>query len=224
MQSTVDGFSRLGARDDATYRLLSHFVDATDSRLTTVPDPTFTYQIDDRPIEQYLADNRVVFDRPVVCLHLLRDTAWAAELATRFRGAGYAIASLRPAAYADMVFTDLSPFEQLGIYRYFALMITHRFHDTVFCLKSGTPVIPFPERASDVTAFGESRIDALLRSFGIRIPDDIRNGTGLSAESLFGIHRGVIADFESRRPCIEAAVRDRERQYLSFVRESDPLN
>lgn len=224
VRSTIDDFSLLGVRDDATHRLLSHFVDASDSRLTIVPDPTFTYTIDYRHVDRYLADRGVAFDRPVVCLHLLRDTTWADELAARFRKAGYVVASLRPANYADLEFTDLSPFEQLGLYRYFTLMITHRFHDTVFCLKNGTPVIPFAEHTDDVTTFGESRIDTLLKSFGVRIPDGIRNGTRLSAESLFHVHRDLIAHFIERRPCIEATARESGAKYESFVRASQPWN
>lgn len=112
MQRSIEAFSLLGVRDDATVRLLSRFTMPGDPRLKLVPDPTFTYEIDYSHIERYMKMNRPCFPRPLVCLHLLRDSYWAADLATAFRRAGYIVASLRPARYADVIFTDLSPFEQ----------------------------------------------------------------------------------------------------------------
>ena len=113
IRRAVEGFCLLGLRDEATLRLVEHFAGKGDRRIRLVPDPTFTYPIDPRPIEKYLEHRQLPSDRPMVCLHLLRSSVWAATLAQYFRRAGYLVASLRPAQYADIVFTDLSPFEQI---------------------------------------------------------------------------------------------------------------
>jgi len=89
IQRSIDAFALLGVRDDATFRLLSRFTAPGDPRLQMVPDPTFTYDIDYSHIEHYIAKNRLRFTRPLVCLHLLRDSYWAADLATAFRKAGW---------------------------------------------------------------------------------------------------------------------------------------
>ena len=91
-----------------------------------MPDPTFTYTIDSRPVERYLQRKHSSLTGPRVPA-FLRDTKWGADLAARFRAAGYAVASLRPARYADMLFTDMAPFEQMGLYRYFDLVVTPGF-------------------------------------------------------------------------------------------------
>jgi len=220
MRATVDDFTLLGARDEATRRLLAHFTNGGDDRLRLVPDPTFTYEIDYSHVERYLGRRGIVFDRPVIGLHLLRNSTWATALADRFRRAGYLVASLRPAPYADLVLTDMSPFEQMGIYRYFSCLITHRFHDTIFCFKNGTPVIVFPEHATDVTRHGESRIHTLLNSFGIRMPTAIGDGQSMLAEPLFDIHRDVIAEFGASRERIAAVLRRNRAEYDTFVTES----
>ena len=72
LQETLDSFTLLGVRDDATSRLLSHFVQPGDKRLQIVPDPTFTYEIDYGHVERYIKSCKLTFSRPVVCLHLLR--------------------------------------------------------------------------------------------------------------------------------------------------------
>lgn len=220
IQASIDDFALLGVRDEATRRVVSHFVPDGDERLQLVPDPTFSYTIDYQSIERYLERKGIVFDKPVVCLHLLRDSSWGAELATRFRRAGYAIASLRPARYADMIFTDLSPFEQVGLYRYFDLVVTHRFHDSVFSFKNQTPVIAFAEFGTDVTKHGESRIHSLFKSFGIDVPPGLKSGAAPTADYLFGVHRDVIAAFREKRAVIDSVLRENKVQYESFVARS----
>src|SRR6185369_2148114 len=133
---------------------------------------------------RYLDRRRMRLSSPLVCLHLLRSSTWAPALANLFRKAGYLVASLRPASYADLIFTDLSPFEQLGLYKHFALVITHRFHDTIFSLKNLTPVLSFPEHATDITPHGESKIATLLKSFGVKETSYIGDRRALCAEGL----------------------------------------
>lgn len=220
IQASIDDFTLLGVRDEATRRVLAHFVRDGDTRLQLVPDPTFTYSIDYRAIERYLQRRKIVFDRPVVCLHLLRDDSRGADLAARFRRAGYAVASLRPARYADMMFTDLSPFEQVGLYRYFALVVTHRFHDSVFAFMNQTPVLPFAEFETDVTRHGESRLLSLFKSFGIELPPGLMRGAVPSADDLFAVHGDVMGAFREKRDRIEAVLRENKAQYESFVARS----
>jgi hypothetical protein len=108
----------------------------------------------------------------------------------------------------------------MGIYRRFACLITHRFHDTVFCFKNRTPVIVFPEHATDVTVHGESRIHTLLKSFGVTMPAGIGNGQSISAGYLFDIHRDVIAEFRASRDRIDAVLKRNSAEYEAFVAES----
>jgi hypothetical protein len=220
IRRTLDDFSLLGVRDDPTFRLLAHFVPENDRRLRMVPDPTFAYDIDYAYVERYLKSHRLSFEKPVICLHLTRDAEWAPDLADRLRKAGFAIASLRPARYADVILTDLSPFEQVGIFRYFALVITHRFHDTIFCLKNRTPVIVYPENTSDVTSRGENKNISLLRLFGLDELHYVRNRQNLSAHYLAGIHRDVIENISARSVQIGETLRSLQERYESFVDES----
>lgn len=219
IQRTIDDFSLLGVRDEATFRLLMHFIRTGDKRLEIIPDPTFVYEIDYSFIENYLKTRKIVFKKPVVCLHLLRTTSWARELADYFRKGGYLVASLRPAWYADIIFNDLSPFEQLGLYRYFDLVITHRFHDSIFSIKNLTPVIVFPEFNSDVTSFGENKNLTLFKTFGIE-NNYIGNRQNLNATAIFGLHRQAIADFRKNEHFISGKLKENRTRYENFLRKA----
>jgi hypothetical protein len=223
IQKTIDCFSLLGVRDDATFRLLSNFTVEGDKRLQIIPDPTFTYEFDYSYIEQYFKRKKLPFNKPMVCLHLLRDTKWASALASYFRKEGYVIASLRPAYYADITFTDLSPFEQMGIYKYFNLVITHRFHDSIFCLKSLTPVIAFPEHIKDVTSYHESKILTLFKSFNIEKINYIENKDNLTAKYLFDIYLKAITNFKKNEDFIKTKLKEHKERYESFVKETSRI-
>jgi Polysaccharide pyruvyl transferase len=220
IKRTVDSFSLLGVRDEATFRLLGHFTQPGDERLQMVPDPTFTYDIDHTHIERYLVKKGFRPTAPVVCLHSVRGLAWAPALAKRFQKLGYIVASLRPAYYADILFTDLSPFEQMGLYKHFSLVITHRFHDTIFSLKNLTPVIAFPEYATDVTSHGESKIATLLKGFEAKETSYVSNNDALTADTLFERYPAVIAHFAKNRERLETLLREHRDRYTSFIHHS----
>ena len=218
IQSTVNDFSLLGVRDEATFRLLSHFTTQKDNRLQFVPDPTFTFEIDYSYIEQYIKRKNLVFTKPIVCLHLMRDTIWATDLANFFRKEGYIIASLRPAYYADLIFTDLAPFEHIGLYKYFTLVITHRFHDSIFCIKNLTPVIVFPEYFTEVTKYGENKNKTLFKSFNIE-ENYLNNKENFTALSLFNMHKRAIENFKKKEDFIQETLLKNKNKYISFVRQ-----
>lgn len=222
MQETIDDFLLLGVRDEATFRLISKFIPEYDKRLQLVPDPTFTYKIDYEKIEKYLKRKKIFFDKPVICLHLLRNTKWSFEIAKYFRNQGYLIASLRPAYYADIIFTDLSPFEQVGLYKYFCLVITHRFHDSIFCLKNLTPVIVFPEFPSDVTPIGENKNKTLFNSFKID-GNYISNRENINASYLISIHKEAISNFKKNENFIKNRLEENRIMYETYVRQTKSI-
>lgn len=219
IQKTVNDYSLLGVRDEATYRLLSHFTEHGDERLQLVPDPTFTHDIDYSYIEEYFRRKKIIFKKPVVCLHLTRNTPWASKLANLFRKEGYIIASLRPAYYADIILTDLSLFEQIGLYKYFRLVITHRFHDSVFCIKNLTPVIVYPESLDDITQFGENKNRTLFKTFNIE-KNYINNKDSLNAESIYNMHKSAITIFKDNETLIQKTLLESKKMYESFLEKS----
>lgn len=223
IQKTIDQFSLLGVRDDATFRLLTNFIAKGDTRLQMVPDPTFTLKINYNKIEEYIFRKKLLFKKPIVCLHLLRNTTWASELADYFRKEGYLVASLRPAYYADLIFTDLSPFEQVGLYKYFDLVITHRFHDSIFCLKNLTPVIVFPEHASDITQNGENKNKTLFKAFHLDTVNYVSDPQNINAAYLFKIHKKAILNFKNNEKHIKYMLEENKKNYELFVTKTKAL-
>lgn len=167
LKDSISGFNLLGVRDEATARLIQNFISAEDERLQLVPDPTFSYKIDYCYVENYLKSRNIDITKPTICLHLTKDTPYSKQLAKALKEKGYQIASLRPAYWADLLLNDMSPLELVGIFRYFSAVVTHRFHDSIFCFKNLTPVITIPVSFSYSNRFGESKYTSLFKNFGV---------------------------------------------------------
>jgi hypothetical protein len=62
----------------------------------------------------------------------------------------------------------MSPLEQVGLYKYVSFVITHRFHDGVFCMKNHTPALIYVKSGKEsMTENGESKHVSLLKDFGL---------------------------------------------------------
>jgi len=183
LEASVRGFDLLGVRDSATYELIRGLGGQPD-KIEIVPDPTFTYDIDYGPAETYLRKKRLSFERPTVILHMTRQFTWAADLADAYRARGYQVVSLRPARYADYICNDISPLEWAGLFRGAKLVITHRFHDTLFCLKNLTPLLTVLPRVSYETSGGHSKYDGLLKMFGMSETHLIRDHSGATVRQI----------------------------------------
>ena len=159
-------FSYIGVRDRATIALFEHLVDK-DKKIEYIPDPTFTFDINYSYIDAYLKKKRVVIPEKSVFVQFYGDDYWLADVAKDLKQRGYTLITNRGVAWSDIVLIDMSPLEQVGLYRYVSFVITHRFHDGVFCMKNHTPVLIYVKSAKVMMTGGESKQVSLLKDFGL---------------------------------------------------------
>jgi exopolysaccharide biosynthesis predicted pyruvyltransferase EpsI len=219
IQNSISGFSLCGVRDDATYRLLSHFISSKE-KLQLIPDPTFTLEIDHQSVDEYLRRRKYNFKKPTICFHLSKNEHWGKQLSVLLKNSGFQIASFRPNDYSDIILNDLSPLEQLGIYKYFQLMITNRFHDTIFCLKNNTPMITFPFNDEYITNYGESKYYSLLKEFDLLNSNYIKKKSRISSELLFGMVNNAIEDFNQKKLSIQLKIEENKNIYYNFLNKT----
>ncbi len=222
MRTSVRDFDLLGVRDAATYELL-RCLGVNGEKLRVVPDPTFAYEIDPSHADAYFHKRGITFDRPTVALHLLRQMSWAGELASSFRAMGWQVLSLRPAAYADYVVNDISPFEWAGLFGACDLVITHRFHDTVFSLKNKKPTVVLVPNRDRVTTSGDSKYHTCKRLFDFDNVQLIEDWTRVSADEV--LEKGLLA-FRNHRPePMETKLQALKEAFQSYIkRVADLLN
>lgn len=218
LQHSIDDFSAMGVRDITTYNLLTNF--ASPDKIEIIPDPTFTLPIDYAPIEQYLQKNHITIPQRSICFHTYRTDSWCKAVAAHFKKKGYTIVSLRPAPWADIILNALSPLEQLGVYRYFSLIVTHRFHDTIFALKNGIAPLTYVSDNSYTTTLGDSKCSSLIKEFDLYPGHIIDNPSQLKAEYFIERIEEILNNFHNRQKAIENKIESCARIYLDFLDKS----
>ena len=218
MQATLEKFTKCAVRDKTTQRLLSYFL--PENQISLIPDPTFTLDIDYSYVENYLKKKKLDINAPIICIHALKDEIWPKELSNILKSKGYKIASLRPAHWADYIFNDMSPLEQLGIYKYFQCLITHRFHDTIFCIKNNTPVISYAQALSYSSTLGESKYSDLLELFDLKEECFIQDRSQITARLLLERIPQCIYSFKAKLTSIESKKRELKKTYYDFLKST----
>lgn len=215
LDAAINDFAAWGIRDITTHNLLSNFIE--EQKIELLPDPTFTLDIDYTPIEKYLDRNHIDIPRKTICFHTYRTDTWAPQVAAQLRAQGYTIASLRPAPWADIVLNGLSPLEQLGVYRYFSLIITHRFHDSIFALKNGIPPLTYVADASYTTHQGHSKCSSLIRDFDLYPLHIIEQPAQLTAQSFVQKAEEIINSYDKHKNEVAKKIEQFAQRYHHFI-------
>lgn len=164
LKVAANQFSYIGVRDRATMALFEHLVDKSKS-IEYIPDPTFTFDIDYSYIDAYLKKKHMVIPEKSVFVQFYGDDYWLADVAKNLKQRGYTLITNRGVAWSDIVLIDMSPLEQVGLYRYVSFVITHRFHDGVFCMKNHVPALLYVKSAKVMMTGGDSKQVSLLKDF-----------------------------------------------------------
>ncbi len=212
---SVNSFDLIGVRDDATYALARNLGLKDESKLHMVPDPTFSYDIDYTFVETLMRKKNLDFSKPIVALHLPRILKPATELIAYYKSKGFQVISLCVAKCEIPCLTDISPFEWAGIFKYCRLVITYRFHDTLFSLKNLTPVISLAWNRKYITDRGHSKYYSLLKQFGLH-STNLVNSVGLDdASKIIEIADKAMRNFDER--VVECVLEQLRGQYNTFV-------
>ena len=215
LEKYVPNYCGIYVRDVPSKRLLEHFVDS--NKITIIPDPTFAYDIDYRYADDYVKRRGLDLSNAVL-IHGYREDFYISGFIKLLKNIGYTVASLRPARWADIEMNDLGPQEHAGIFKYFKCVVTHRFHDTLFCLKNGTPVVvslPAPNLANEK---GESKHSTLLDYFGLTELCLTNDKYTLTPENLMEKMDNVIKNWDENK--IKPILSDLRREYIGAIKET----
>ena len=219
LRQSIEDFALVGVRDDASLQLMRALGLGDDPRLARVPDPTFACDVDPGPAEALARRLGLDDGTPVIGVNLPRMDVFR-ELLADYRRKGYKVLSLQRNREADFVARAISPFEWAGLPRFLRLVITDRFHGSIFSLLAGTPVVAVDYKAVRYNAAGLSKTYSLLKEFGL----DETNHVNLVLSDVEGAgHLREIIDhavesFDAARVrrCAEE-MRERFRAFLSRV-------
>ena len=165
LRNNIRDFNLLGVRDEATFDVIVKLVPEKKNFTSIIPDPTILYDIDYAHAQSYA--KRKGLDRGNwVFIHVKTVEKWVLEFIELAKSEGYKIASLTYVKGIDKLVNDMGPLEHAGIFRYFKFVITHRFHDSVFCFKNTIPVVACFSHRLFSSNKGHSKYSNLFSYFG----------------------------------------------------------
>ncbi len=166
LSDSINGFDLVGVRDQLTYNLVKTIGLKDLSRLELIPDPTFTYDIDDDEAINYMKKTGMDPSKPKIGINLSYSKL-TDEIIRHYRSKGFEIVAMNYYPHMDYQPWVISPGEWAGLYKYFSLMITDRFHGTIFSLRNNIPVIGIDCSHQEFTVNGFSRIRHLLKEYDL---------------------------------------------------------
>ena len=164
LKIAANQFSHIGVRDRATMSLFEHLLEKN-RRIEYVPDPTFTYDIDYSYINAYLKQKKIIIPEKSVFIQFYGDDTWLENEVKELKRHGYTVITNRGVSWSDINLIDMSPLEQVGLYKYVSFAITPRFHDGVFCMKNHTPALIYVKSGKEMITGGDSKHISLLKDF-----------------------------------------------------------
>lgn len=172
LSESAEAFSVLGVRDTMTYDFIAAANPSVQSKMEITPDPTFAYEITQTYALRFLQKRTIDPEIPIVGLDVPPHLPGVEKAVIHFKAKGYRFANWRCITrLTDYDLLDMGPFEWASIFSRFSLTLTDRFHSSIFSLKNHTPVITIDHKPTRITASSQSKVSALLDSFGIKDTD-----------------------------------------------------
>lgn len=207
----LNDFAKLGIRDKNTFDLFSE-LKGNKKNMEIISDPTYTYPINIGIAKDVLLKNNFDFNAKSVILNLPKNFKFLGETIEFFKKLGWKIVTFNYTNYADYCLF-VNPEEWAGIPYYVDLVITDRFHGSLFALRNNTPVIGIDCNPKRVTVNNSSKIKRLFEDYEI-LNNYINTLNGISCADYLQIISYTINtefDFSNKND-------EMEKKYRNFIK------
>lgn len=171
LRPLVAGFSFIGLRDELTGNLFRQGLGVKAALLHKQPDPTYLLPLGRFALPagslRRLERLRQRCAHGVVLCNFDKTFPFRRELPALLRGAGYGTVSTTYSPHVDLSLGLLDAFEWAGLFRHLDAVVTERFHDSLFAIRSGTPVVAVDWSKDRMTASGDSKTFRILQDYGL---------------------------------------------------------
>lgn len=164
LKQITEKFIYIGLRDGLTVDLFKNKM-KVNVPVYKQPDPS--YYLD---INKYQLPERYVVKlkgKKVAFYNFSPNFPYRKELADLIRQKGYTVISSVYNPYADIKIDTIGPTEWAGIFRHCDIIITERFHDSLFALRNCKPVIAVDWERNRFSATGDSKTLRILKDYGL---------------------------------------------------------
>lgn len=156
----------IGLRDDLTIRFFVDKLKIAPNKLVKQPDPSYFLDINKFILPMNLA-SKIKAGQKHVLYNFNSNFPHRKELADKLRHLGYKVVSTAYNPHADICFDTINAFEWAGVFPLIDIVVTERFHDSVFALRNCKPVIAIDWDKNRFTSEGDSKTYCILEDYGL---------------------------------------------------------
>lgn len=164
LKAIAEKFIYIGLRDGLSVDLFTNKM-KVDVPVYKQPDPSYYLDINEFQLPEYYV--RKLKGKKIAFYNFSPNFPYRKELADLIRQKGYTVISSVYNPYADIKIDTIGPKEWAGIFRHCDIVITERFHDSLFALRNCKPVIAVDWEKERFTATGDSKTLRILKDYGL---------------------------------------------------------
>lgn len=154
----------ISLRDNLTIDFFINKLGINKERIIKQPDPSYFLDINQfsLPAKQ---KNRLIKGRKYVLYNFMSNFPLRKNLADALREIGYTVVSTAYNPYADVCFDTIDAYEWAGVFKLMDVIVTERFHDSVFGLRNERPVIAIDWDPVRFSKNGDSKTLRILEDY-----------------------------------------------------------
>lgn len=178
LASIVGNFRFIGLRDNLTVNFFKDVLEVDSNKIHKQPDPSYLLNIDDFTLNNYY--QRKLKGKKIAYYNFMPDFPYRKKLANMLRERGFTVVTSVYNPYADICIDTIGPKEWAGIFKYCTIVVTERFHDSLFALRNGVPVIAVDWENNRISETGDSKTYRILQDYGMeKFHVNLRDESGL---------------------------------------------
>jgi len=159
----INNFDFISVRDNITFDLLKNKIGASQI-VHELPDPTFFI-----PDNYFIFNNRklskIAKYKKIALVNFGDKFKFKSNLTAYLKANSYYVISTHFNSYADKNFMNLNPFQWGGLFSKIDLVVSDRFHDTVFGLRNNKIVFTLEWDDNRFSGHGKSKARDLLQKY-----------------------------------------------------------
>ena len=164
----LENFTFIGLRDELTMRLFTERIGINPELILKQPDPTFCLKNIDKFVLPKRYINKLKNRKKIALYNFNINFPYRKELATLLKDKGYTLISTFYNPYVDIPIATVDAFGWAGVFKYCDIVITERFHDTIFGLRNGKPVIAIDWDQERFSETKDSKTLKLLEDYDLK--------------------------------------------------------
>ena len=157
----------IGLRDELTIKYFIDKLGIDKDRIIKQPDPSYFLDISNFKLSRRYA-KRFTPGKKYALYNFNSNFPHRRALADLIREKGYVVVSTAYNPYADICIDTIDAFEWAGVFPLVDIVVTERFHDSVFALRKEKPVIAIDWDPNRFAKGGDSKTLRILEDYGLQ--------------------------------------------------------